>query len=73
MQGRLMAFAIVASVLSLSAFGVSGTVPVQGGQPAAQTDPVPGLAIIHGPYLQLPGSTFMTIVWHTNRKCVSRV
>jgi predicted phosphodiesterase len=31
------------------------------------------LAITHGPYLQLPGSTSMTIVWHTNRKCVSRV
>lgn len=31
------------------------------------------LTISHGPYLQLPGATSMTVVWHTNRKCVSRV
>lgn len=31
------------------------------------------LAITHGPYLQLPTSTSVTIVWHTNRPCVSRV
>ena len=31
------------------------------------------LAITHGPYLQLPTSTSMTVVWHTNRTCVSRV
>ena len=39
---------------------------------ATQQESTP-LAITHGPYLQLPGSTSMTIVWHTNRRCVSRV
>jgi predicted phosphodiesterase len=30
-------------------------------------------AITHGPYLQLPTATSMTVVWHTNRPAVSRV
>ncbi len=30
-------------------------------------------AITHGPYLQLPSATAMTIVWHTNRPAVSKV
>ncbi len=29
--------------------------------------------IEHGPYLQLPSAESVTIVWHTNRPCVSRV
>ncbi len=37
--------------------------------PADTTTPV----ITHGPYLQLPSPTSMTIVWHTDRTCVSRV
>gem|GEM_PF-270265 len=40
--------------------------------------PVPGtpgsaVAITHGPYLQLPTPTSVTIVWHTSTECVSRV
>jgi predicted phosphodiesterase len=39
----------------------------------AQQPDASALAITHGPYLQLPTGTSMTIVWHTNRPCVSRV
>ncbi len=39
---------------------------------AARTDSTTPV-ITHGPYLQLPSATSMTIVWHTDRKCVSRV
>lgn len=39
---------------------------------AARTDTT-GPVITHGPYLQLPSSNSMTIVWHTDRICVSRV
>jgi predicted phosphodiesterase len=35
--------------------------------------PVAQPSIEHGPYLQLPGADAVTIVWHTNRTCVSRV
>jgi predicted phosphodiesterase len=38
-----------------------------------QNTPDAPVAITHGPYLQLPANTSMTIVWHTNRPCVSRV
>ena len=31
------------------------------------------LTITHGPYLQHPSPDGMTIVWHTNKTCVSRV
>ena len=31
------------------------------------------LEITHGPYLQHPTADGMTIVWHTNKKCVSKV
>jgi predicted phosphodiesterase len=31
------------------------------------------LEITHGPYLQHPAADGMTIVWHTNKKCVSKV
>lgn len=40
---------------------------------STQVDTAAPFAISHGPYLQLPTSTSMTVVWHTNRKCVSRV
>lgn len=33
----------------------------------------PALRIAHGPYLQAPSPTGMTIVWITNRNCVSKV
>ncbi len=39
---------------------------------ARQGDPVP-FAITHGPYLQLPSATSMTVVWHTNKPAVSKV
>jgi len=40
----------------------------------AQADVEAGeLAITHGPYLQAASETGMTIVWATNRNCVSRV
>jgi predicted phosphodiesterase len=38
-----------------------------------QAEKEQSLAITHGPYLQLPTTTSMTIVWHTNKICVSRV
>jgi len=34
---------------------------------------LPELQIVGGPYLQAPSPTSMTIVWTTNRKCVSKV
>jgi acid phosphatase type 7 len=34
---------------------------------------IPQLKITHGPYLQLPGTTTMTVVWHTDRPAVSYV
>jgi predicted phosphodiesterase len=33
----------------------------------------PPFAIVHGPSLQLPASTSVTVVWHTTRPAVSRV
>jgi predicted phosphodiesterase len=38
--------------------------------PSSSAVPV---AISHGPYLQLPADTSMTIVWATNGRCVSKV
>jgi len=45
----------------------------QSGTPASQNEAGAKLAISHGPYLQLPTSASITIVWHTNRKCLSKV
>ncbi len=43
-------------------------------QAAAQTMPASAaLAITHGPFLQAPSATGITISWATSRKCVSRV
>jgi hypothetical protein len=39
---------------------------------ARQEAPAP-FAITHGPYLQVPAATSMTVVWHTNRPAVSKV
>jgi hypothetical protein len=39
--------------------------------PASPGAPAERLAIVHGPYLQNPSSTSMTIVWFTNKPCVS--
>jgi len=42
------------------------------GSSSRQDAPVP-FAITHGPYLQVPGASSITVVWHTNRPGVSRV
>lgn len=43
-------------------------------QPVAQTMPASAaLAITHGPFLQAPSPTGLTLSWATSRKCVSRV
>lgn len=42
-------------------------------QPVAARTDTTSPVITHGPYLQLPSSTSMTIVWHTDQRCVSRV
>jgi predicted phosphodiesterase len=41
--------------------------------PPLQAEKEQSLAITHGPYLQLPTTTSMAIVWQTNKICVSRV
>ena len=48
---------------------VAASVP---GKSSRQDPPVP-FAIAHGPYLQVPGASSMTVVWHTNRPAVSHV
>lgn len=74
MRRRLFLAAILPASLALIAFGGSGRGPGQEVQPVVRSDAgSSALAITHGPYLQLPGATSMTIVWHTNKKCVSRV
>ncbi len=40
---------------------------------ASAADTSPALRITGGPYLQAPSATGATLVWTTNRKCVSRV
>lgn len=44
-----------------------------GSQSTERSEPGASLAITHGPYLQLPSGTAMTVVWHTNKKCVAKV
>jgi len=39
----------------------------------AQDEPQEPLAITHGPYLQAPSESSMTIVWFTNKNCVAQV
>lgn len=73
MRRKWMAFFIYVLVLGIIPFGESRGVPRREGDAPAQTDLGAALAITHGPYLQLPTSTSMTIVWHTNKKCVSKV
>jgi acid phosphatase type 7 len=63
------AFLVAAALLSCQSKG-------PGGKSAATTlsAPVnPPLAITHGPFLQAPSETGVTISWATSRKCVSRV
>jgi predicted phosphodiesterase len=52
---------------------VAAAIPRHAAQAVAPSDAGTPLAITHGPYLQLPSADSMTVVWHTNRKCVSRV
>lgn len=65
MYRRMTAFLALTFVLAIIPFVESGE--FRGQETGA------ALAITHGPYLQLPTSSSMTVVWHTNRKCVSRV
>jgi phosphodiesterase/alkaline phosphatase D-like protein len=50
--------------------GCAGWLPAGARQQQPDTAP---FAMTHGPYLQLPDTTSMTVVWHTNRPAVSRV
>jgi predicted phosphodiesterase len=56
---------LVALLIGYAAWLPAGARPQQ-----PETAP---FAVTHGPYLQLPATTSMTIVWHTNRPAVSRV
>ena len=58
-----------ASLLAAGFHPLDSPVLARSGQSTTEA----ALAITHGPYLQLPASTSMTIVWHTNRPCVSHV
>jgi acid phosphatase type 7 len=73
MHRKVVAVLASAVVSACLLFGLSVEVPCQETKAAVQSAPAIPLAISHGPYLQLPTRTSMTIVWHTNRKCLSRV
>ena len=65
------ACALVAAVLS-----ASGQAASRDNQLAQKTNTLSDrapLAITHGPFLQAPSETAVTISWATSRKCVSRV
>jgi acid phosphatase type 7 len=47
--------------------------PALGAARATESAQAESLRITHGPYLQGPRATSMTVVWFTNKKCVSRV
>jgi predicted phosphodiesterase len=49
------------------------TTPPAVKQPVAARTDTSAPVITHGPYLQLPSATSMTVVWHTDRVAVSRV
>jgi predicted phosphodiesterase len=63
-------------VLATALFG-AGPLAASGENQLAQTTNTPPnsapLAITHGPFLQAPSETGVTISWATSRKCVSRV
>ena len=59
-----MRFQLLAILLLLLAWHVAQAMAAENAEP---------LAITHGPYSQGPRATSMTIVWFTNKKCVSRV
>lgn len=77
-SGRLLAFPKACAVsvfLAASALvgcQSTGSSPRLGG--TTNSFPVkPPLAILHGPFLQAPSETGITLSWGTSRKCVSRV
>lgn len=73
MRRRLTFALFISIVAAISAPGIEHNFPRTTQGAAVQSDAGAALAITHGPYLQLPTGTSMTIVWHTNRKCVSKV
>ena len=60
------------TIVLRAAFTLAALAALAGSSLPAQEGPSP-FAITHGPYLQLPGETSATVVWHTNRAAVSRV
>jgi len=73
MHRRLTALIGFTAVLAWFSFGAPGEGGLRSSQGAAAANAGTALAITHGPYLQIPTGTSMTIVWHTNEKCVSKV
>jgi acid phosphatase type 7 len=73
MNRRLTTIFGLSIVLLTCTPGDTGALWRQAEQAVARGDQRTALAITHGPYLQLPTGTSMTIVWHTNKKCVSRI
>jgi predicted phosphodiesterase len=55
--------------VALCLLAVAATLP--GG--ADSQEPQAAFGIAHGPYLQVPGTSSVTVAWHTNRPAVSRV
>lgn len=62
-------FPVVGVALSPVVVSAQGTIAAPGAPLATS----PALRIVGGPYLQAPSPTSMTIVWTTNRQCVSKV
>jgi acid phosphatase type 7 len=60
-------------VVRVQVLAVLLLLPAFSAAPATETAQAEPLRIAHGPYLQGPRATSMTIVWFTNKKCVSRV
>jgi predicted phosphodiesterase len=58
------AVVVLAVLLALGGWAAAGA--------ARQVD-AEAFAVTHGPYLQLPSATSVTVVWHTNRPAVARV
>ena len=73
MKQKLTILLSLSILMVVGSAGASRTLPPPEEPSKAQEDPGAALAITHGPYLQLPTGTSMTIVWHTNKKCLSRV
>lgn len=59
-------------LLVLAALGASSVAPAAGQAPAGKPAAAP-VTITHGPYLQNPAPDGVTIVWLTDKPCVSRV